>query len=42
MQDYQGIMTAIDFEKAFDSLNWNFLLKSIVRSLWLRESYLNY
>ena len=28
MQDYQGIMTAIDFEKAFDSLNWNFLLKS--------------
>ena len=29
MQDYQGIMTAIDFEKAFDSLNWNFLLKSL-------------
>ena len=22
-------MTAIDFEKAFDSLNWNFLLKSL-------------
>ena len=29
MRDYQGIMTAIDFEKAFDSLNWNFLLKSL-------------
>ena len=25
----QSIMTAIDFEKAFDSLNWNFLLKSL-------------
>jgi len=22
-------MTAIDFEKAFDSLNWDFLLKSL-------------
>ena len=29
MPDYKGIMTAIDFEKAFDSLNWNFLLKSL-------------
>ena len=29
MRDYQGIMTAVDFEKAFDSLNWNFLLKSL-------------
>ena len=29
MPDYQGIMSAIDFEKAFDSLNWNFLLKSL-------------
>ena len=29
MRNYQGIMTAIDFEKAFDSLNWNFLLKSL-------------
>ena len=29
MRDYKGIMTAIDFEKAFDSLNWNFLLKSL-------------
>ena len=29
MPDYQGIMSAIDFEKAFDSLNRNFLLKSL-------------
>ena len=29
MRDFQGIMTAIDFGKAFDSLNWNFLLKSL-------------
>ena len=29
IRDYQGIMSAIDFEKAFDSLNWNFLLKSL-------------
>ena len=29
MQNYQGIMTPIDFEKAFDSLNWNFLLRSL-------------
>ena len=26
---YKGIMTAIDFEKTFDSVNWNFLLKSL-------------
>ena len=29
MRDYQGIMTTIDFEKAFNSLNWNFLHKSL-------------
>lgn len=29
MRDCQSIMTAIDFEKAFDSLNWNFFLKSL-------------
>ena len=29
MRYYQGITTAIDFEKAFDSLNWNFLFKSL-------------
>ena len=29
MRGYQGIMTGIDFEKAFDSLNWNFLHKSL-------------
>ena len=25
---YNGTMTAIDFEKVFDSINWNFFLKS--------------
>ena len=29
MRDCQRIMPAIDFEKAFDSLNWNFPLKSL-------------
>jgi len=29
IRGYHGIMTAIDFEKAFDSVNWNFLLKSL-------------
>ena len=29
MPNHQCIMTAIDFEKAFDSLNWNFLHKSL-------------
>ena len=29
VHDYQSIMTAIDFEKAFDSLNWNFLSRSL-------------
>ena len=29
LRDYQGIMTAIDFEKAFDSLSWNFLFRSL-------------
>lgn len=29
MKGYRGILTAIDFEKAFDSLNWNFLFKSL-------------
>lgn len=29
MRDCHSIMPAIDFEKAFDSLNWNFLLKSL-------------
>ena len=26
-RDYKGIMTAIDFEKAFDSINWIFFIK---------------
>ena len=48
MRDYQGIMTAIDFEKAFDSLNWIFLLKSLECfgfgesfSRWVRTFYKN-
>ena len=28
-RDYQSIMSAIDFEKAFDSLDWNFILRSL-------------
>ena len=48
MRDYQGIMTAIDFEKAFDSLNWILLLKSLECfgfgesfSRWVRTFYKN-
>ena len=48
MRDYKGIMTAIDFEKTFDSLNWNFLLKSLEffgfgKSFlgWIRTFYKN-
>ena len=29
VHDYQSIMTAIYFEKTFDSLNWNFLSRSL-------------
>ena len=29
MRGYQGIMTGIDFEKAFDSLNWKFVSRSL-------------
>ena len=36
---YKGIMTAIDFEKAFDSVNWNFLLKSL-ESFGFGESFM--
>ena len=35
---YKGIITAIDFEKAFDSVNWNFLLKSL-ESFGFGESF---
>ena len=37
-RDYKGIMTAIDFEKAFDSINWNFLSKSL-ESFGFGESF---
>ena len=33
-RDYKSIMTAIDFEKAFDSINWNFFIK-ITGIFWL-------
>ena len=36
---YKGIMTAIDFEKVFDSVNWNFLLKSL-ESFGFGESFM--
>ena len=48
MKNYQAILTAIDFEKAFDSLNLNFLLnclevlefgKSLIA--WIRTFYPN-
>ena len=48
MKSYQAILTAIDFEKAFDSLNLNFLLnclevfefgKSLIA--WIRTFYTN-
>ncbi|KAL9983067.1 hypothetical protein ACROYT_G005195 [Oculina patagonica] len=38
LKSYRGILTAIDFEKAFDSLNWDFLFK-IFRNLWLRKIF---
>ena len=38
-RDYPGIMTAIDFEKAFDSLNWNFVSRSL-ESFGFRRSFL--
>ena len=37
-RDYKGIITAIDFEKAFDSVNWNFLSKSL-ESFGFGESF---
>lgn len=37
-KDYKGIITAIDFEKAFDSVNWNFLSKSL-ESFGFGESF---
>ena len=29
MKGYEGIMSAIDFEMAVDSLSWDFLFKSL-------------
>jgi len=37
-RDYKGIMTAIDFEKAFDSIKWKFLSKSL-ESFCFGESF---
>lgn len=39
-KDYKGIITAIDFEKAFDSVNWNFLSKSL-ESFGFGESFMD-
>ena len=38
---YHGIMTAIDFEKAFDSVNCNFLLKSL-ETFGFGESFISW
>ena len=45
---YNGTMTAIDFEKVFDSINWNFLLKSLESfgfgesfTAWIKTFYKN-
>ena len=35
-----GLMVAIDFEKAFQSISWNFLLKAL-KSFNLGESFIN-
>ena len=47
-RDYPGIMTTIDFEKAFDSLNWNFVSRSLESFgfgtsflAWIRTFYKN-
>ena len=45
---YNGTMTAIDFEKVFDSINWNFFLKSLESfgfgesfTAWIKTFYKN-
>ena len=39
LKNYRGILTAIDFEKAFDSLTWDFLLKSL-ETFGFRKSFI--
>ena len=38
VRDYPGIITATDFEKAFYSLNWNFVSRSL-ESFGFRTSF---
>ncbi len=36
-----GILLSIDFEKAFDSLNWNFLFKTL-ENVSFGKNFINY
>ena len=41
IEQLSGLMVALDFEKAFDSLSWNFLLKTI-KSFNFGESFIKW
>ena len=41
IEQLPGLMVALDFEKAFDSLGWNFLLKTL-KSFNFGESFIKW